>query len=236
MDTEKPFISYSQLFEDAVLFRTLGDIWCGYYIDVGAHDPVVDSVTKAFYQHGWNGINIEPIKYWHEKLKNDRPHDINLNVAVGAHKGEIQFYEVVDTGLSTANAEYARQHRERGFKVQEVTVNLTTLNDICAYEGVSQVQFLKIDVEGLEKEVLLGIDLSKIRPWIVIVEATEPLSYVETWKEWEPLLITAGYSFIRTDGLNRFYLANEHEDLRETLSQPLDSFNCRRFENSPATK
>ena len=61
------FISYAQNFEDVILRRALKDIEKGFYVDVGAHDPVIDSVTKAFYDLGWRGINIEPVKEWFEK-------------------------------------------------------------------------------------------------------------------------------------------------------------------------
>lgn len=229
MEKQSTFISYSQMHEDAVLFQALGHIWCGFYIDVGAQDPVVDSVTKAFYQHGWHGINIEPIEHWFNKIVQDRPSDINLNVAVGARKGTLQLFEVVDTGLSTANVEFAKRHKERGFNVREVNVEMTTLNDICTFEGVTEIQFLKIDVEGFEKEVLQGVDLSKIRPWIILVESTEPLSYVETWGDWESILLSAGYSFVKTDGLNRFYLSSEHEELRNNLLKPIDASSVHKF-------
>lgn len=229
MEEQSTFISYSQMQEDAVLFQALGHIWCGFYIDVGAQDPVVNSVTKAFYKHGWHGINIEPIEQWFNKIVLDRPSDINLNVAVGSRQGKLQLFEVADTGLSTANAEFAKRHKESGFEVREVTVDMTTLNDICSFEGITEVQFLKVDVEGSETEVLKGIDLTKIRPWIILVESTEPLSYVETWSEWEPMLLSADYSFVKTDGLNRFYISSEHEDLRNTLLKPIDASKIRIF-------
>jgi FkbM family methyltransferase len=219
METEESFVSYSQLQEDAALFRVLGNISRGFYIDVGAQDPNVDSVTKAFYERGWHGINIEPVRQWFDKLVQERPRDINLNLAIGSSKGSLKLFEVLDTGLSTANGEFAKRHKERGFDVQEFTVNLTTLNDVCAKEGVAEIHFLKIDVEGHEKEVLQGIDFSKIRPWIILIEATEPLSYVQTWKDWEDLLLNTGYTYVRTDGLNRFYLSKEHEELNDQLSQ-----------------
>lgn len=217
METEESFVSYSQMQEDTALFRALGHIAHGFYIDVGAQDPIIDSVTKAFYERGWRGINIEPIQHWFQKLTQDRPGDINLNVAAGARKGHLKIFEVVDTGLSTANEEFAQRHRERGFEVKETTVNLTTLTDVCKEEDVSKIHFLKIDVEGYEKEVLQGADFSKLRPWIILIEATEPLSYVQTWEAWEELLLNARYSYVKTDGLNRFYLSEEHEALRDKL-------------------
>ena len=98
------FISYAQNHEDVMLYRALREVKEGFYIDVGAQDPVIDSVTKAFYERGWRGINIEPNEEYFRKLQDDRPHDINLLTAVGREPGAISFYEVAHTGLSTTSA------------------------------------------------------------------------------------------------------------------------------------
>ncbi len=216
-DTQKSFVSYAQLGEDAVLFQALGHIKHGFYIDIGAQDPVRDSVTKAFYELGWRGINVEPIEHWFDLMVQDRPEDVNLKLAVGSKKGTLKLYELPDTGLSTAIPEYAKRHKERGFCMSEIEVELTTLNDICADNDVSTIHFLKVDAEGSEKEVLLGTDFTKIRPWIIIMEATEPLTEVPTWQEWEEILLNAGFELVRTDGLNRFYVASEHQDIKDKL-------------------
>ena len=80
-------ISYAQNFEDVMLWRALRDIPQGFYVDVGANDPVIDSVTRWFYQQGWHGINIEPVPHWHQRLQADRPLDINLQMAVSTTTG-----------------------------------------------------------------------------------------------------------------------------------------------------
>ena len=77
------WVSYAQNYEDVTLLRALGDVASGFYIDVGANDPRFDSVTRAFYERGWHGINIEPVPHWHERLRSDRPRDLNLRVAAG---------------------------------------------------------------------------------------------------------------------------------------------------------
>ena len=86
-------ISYAQNFEDVVLRRVFHARERGRYIDVGAHDPVIDSVTKHFYDQGWSGVNVEPVERFHLKFVADRPRDINLNVACGATEGEVDFTE-----------------------------------------------------------------------------------------------------------------------------------------------
>jgi FkbM family methyltransferase len=218
------FVSYAQNLEDVMLYRALRDVTGGFYIDVGAQDPVIDSVTKAFYDRGWHGINIEPNEEYFHKLQSERPHDLNLATAVGREPGDICFYEVAHTGLSTTNAGYAQRHSEAGYQVERREVPCTTLDRICADCAVATVHFLKIDVEGSEREVLEGFSFEMVRPWLLIVEATEPNSDHEVFTEWEDLLLGRGYRFIYFDGLNRFYAAEEHADLARHFSRPPNWF------------
>ena len=83
-----------------------------------------------------------------------------------------------------------------------------------------EIHFCKIDVEGAEADVLEGLDVAGWRPWVVVVESTRPNSTEQTHESWEPSLLSAGYEFCLFDGLNRFYVANEHAELRHKLSAP----------------
>lgn len=217
-------ISYAQNFEDVMLNRAFGSIEKGFYIDVGAQDPQKHSVTKAFYDRGWLGINIEPARHWFDQLVRERPHDTTLCVAASDQAGEIRFFNIKDTGLSTTNAEYARRHSDAGFEVDEEVVPCTTLDDVCAEHHVGTVHFLKIDCEGAEEAVLRGFSLSVVRPWIVLVEATEPLGETPVFESWQELLTTRGYHFVYDDGLNRFYVADEHAELDKAFAHPPNVF------------
>ena len=86
------FRSFSEYYEDLILFTILSDIKNGFYIDIGAFDPNLVSVTKAFYLRGWNGINIEPLPNQFELFKKERPNDINLELVVGKKNENITFY------------------------------------------------------------------------------------------------------------------------------------------------
>jgi len=218
------FISYAQNQEDVMLYRALREVKHGFYIDVGAQDPIIDSVTKAFYERGWRGINIEPNEEYFHKLEDDRPQDVNLLTAVGREPGVISFYNVARTGLSTTSEVYARRHEEAGYDVNVETVPCTTLDRICADRRVGTVHFLKIDVEGSERAVLEGFSFEAVRPWIVVVEATEPNSNHEVFAEWEDLLLKHLYQFEYFDGLNRFYIAAERADLARHFSCPPNPF------------
>jgi FkbM family methyltransferase len=217
------FISFAQNMEDVMLFRALKQVEHGFYIDVGARDPVDESVTKAFYDRGWSGINVEPLVKYFRLLEQDRNRDINLNVLVGCRQGEQTFYEVGGTGLSTVKEDYAEYHSAAGYKIEKRVVACTTLDSICIKYNVNAVHFLKIDVEGSEQEVLQGINLDTIRPWIVLAEVHAPFGE-DMSMQWEHLLTEKEYQQIYYDGVNRFYLAAEHSDLSEHFRFPPNIF------------
>ena len=201
------FISYGQNFEDVILHRALRDVDKGFYIDVGAWDPVTDSVTKSFYDRGWRGINIEPSRAYYDKLVADRPADINLMLVAGNRRGLATFYEVLETGLSTTSKRLAGHFSREGYAVQRCQVPCLPLTEVCATNHVQEVHFLKIDVEGMEAEVLEGFDFAAYRPWIVLIEAVDPIKHEPVARLWEPMLLQQDYEFVYYDGLNRFYLA-----------------------------
>src|SRR5215471_4614488 len=219
------FISYAQNFEDVMLWRALKHIDQGFYIDVGANDPDLDSVTKAFYERGWRGINVEPVSQWFERLEKARPRDINLQLALGAEPGAITLYEIPDTGLSTAEKKFAERHEaEHGYQSRELCVKVDTLSRVCERYHLEPIHFLKVDVEGAEKAVFQGADFGNIRPWIIVVEATLPNSQEESYSDWEPLLLNTGYRYVYFDGLNRYYVAGEHENLKAAFKTPPNVF------------
>lgn len=218
------FISYAQNFEDVMLMRALADVREGVYVDVGAQHPVVDSVTKAFYERGWHGINIDPMPQWFELLKQHRPRDINLQLAVSEREGEVTLFGIDETGLSTMDADVAQMHRSQGQRVVETQVRSRPLTDIVLEAGLQTVHFLKIDVEGAEHLVLDGLDLERVRPWIVVVEATEPNSPKPRFEAWQPTLLRHRYDLVYNDGLNRYYLAQEHAELRHAFDRPPNVF------------
>lgn len=208
------FISYSQNFEDVLLWRALGHVPGGFYIDVGANDPELHSVTKAFYDAGWHGINIEPMPSYAQPFVEQRPRDINLNCAAGAAAGEIVLFEVPSmNGWATTDPAVAAAHRADGYEVVENRVPLRTLASICAEHVRGDIHFLKIDVEGFEGEVLKGMDLQRWRPWVLVIEATLPGSRQTNHEQWEGLVVPQGYRFAWFDGLNRYYIAQEHPEL-----------------------
>ena len=218
------FVSYAQNFEDVMIWRALKHIENGFYIDVGANDPTLYSVTRALYDRGWHGINLEPVDEFFARLDAQRPRDINLRVGAGESAGSFSFFDIPDTGLATSDPTVAQRHRDAGWIVNTLEVPVLPLADICQKHVQGEIHFLKIDVEGAEKSVLLGMDFQRWRPWLVIVEATLPMSQETVHAGWESLLTDAAYEYVYFDGLNRYYVAHEHAELKPAFALPPNVF------------
>ncbi|MCS6933385.1 MAG: FkbM family methyltransferase [Acetobacteraceae bacterium] len=221
-------ISYAQHGEDILLHRALGHLPEEFWVDVGAGDPEVDSVTALFAGRGWRGINIEPEPEACARLAAARPRDVTLCCAVGAAPGRAVLHRIPGTGLSTLDPGIAERHATDGWTVEPVEVEVRTLAAICEAHAPAVIHFLKVDAEGHEAAVLAGADFTRWRPWIVLVEAMEPNLPQPSHEPWEPALLSAGYEFVWFDGLNRWYLAAERaEALRGAFTappNPLDGF------------
>ncbi|QOY93854.1 FkbM family methyltransferase [Massilia sp. UMI-21] len=208
------FISYSQNGEDVLLWRALGHVQNGFYIDVGANDPEEHSVTKAFYDAGWRGVSIEPLPSFHQTFLEQRPRDVNLAIAAGAANGELTLYDTPQVrGWASPEQSVAELHRAEGHEVVELRVPVRTLASVCEEHVQGEIHFLKIDVEGFEGEVLRGMDFARWRPWVLVIEATLPNSRETNHASWEHLVTGQRYRFAWFDGLNRYYVAEEHGEL-----------------------
>jgi len=218
------FVSYAQNFEDLMLWRALGHVERGTYVDVGAQHPVVDSVSKGFYRHGWRGVHVEPVPYYADMLRQDRPDETVLQVALGAAEGVLALNVIPGTGLSTAVDHYAHLHHAHGFPAQQVHVPMLTLKTALGMLAGRELHWLKVDVEGFEEQVLKGWDSTVLRPWVLVVEATVPGSSRTDYARWDPIVRDAGYRFVYFDGLNRFYIADEHPELAAAFGAPPNVF------------
>ena len=218
------FISYAQNFEDVMLWRALKHVKNGFYVDIGAQDPLIDSVSHSFYDHRWRGVHVEPTQQYSYKLRCARPDETVFQAAIGNQSGKLTLYEFEDTGLSTADIDIARRHQEAGFSCNETVVPVITLDQLLERIHVQTIHWLKIDVEGFEKAVLEGWRNSTILPWVLVIESTRPLTQEESHNEWEQLILDKGYKYVYFDGLNRLYISPEHTDLITAFASPPNFF------------
>jgi FkbM family methyltransferase len=209
-------VSYAQNGEDIVLARAFGDRPAGFYVDIGANDPTEDSVTRLFYDRGWRGINVEPQLSYFQALCEARPRDTTLNIGIAAKAGTLTMHYVPRApGMSTFSEKQAMLLADAGYELEQRELAVRPLDEVLEQHADQEIDFLKVDVEGLEHEVLDGVDWSRWRPRVIVVETTpeeEP---------WERRLLDAGYRRVLWDGINLFFVrAEDAEKLGPVLARP----------------
>ena len=122
------FISYAPDFEDFILFFLFHDVHKGFYIDVGANDPNYFSVTKAFYQRGWNGINIEPLPDKHQLLNKFRHRDINLKLGAGKSEEDAELFIQGMSGFDDMSTLYNNKNSNNS---KIIKIKIKTMSQIC---------------------------------------------------------------------------------------------------------
>lgn len=222
------FLSYALHHEDVMLKRVFEPLQRGFYIDVGPGDPSHYSVTRAFYQSGWHGINIEPIHHWCAMLDENRPRDDNMNVAIGADRGEIMTYQSPNADLFIlSERELLKEKVRSGHSFAKRKVCMLPLNDIFQKNLNRDIHFLRLNINGCTKEVLRTLDTGIVKPWIIIISQSVDSLKNREYTDWEPYLLNNGYHFTYSDGVNRFYLSDEHSGFKENFESPpnvLDDF------------
>jgi FkbM family methyltransferase len=214
--------SYAQNFEDVLLWRALGHVERGRYLDIGAQDPVQDSVSLAFYERGWRGIHVEPTPSYAARLREARPDEIVIEAAVSAHHGPIEFHEFPDTGLSTGKLSIAEKHNAQGFAGRKILVPTVRLDGLL--ERTGELHWLKIDVEGMEADVLASWGDHPARPWILVIEATVPLQQDKTDEAWRHEVLARDYVDVQFDGLSHFFVSRKRLQLLPSFEMPANVF------------
>jgi FkbM family methyltransferase len=171
-------VCFSQFGEDiviAAMLQTLGrERTPGFYVDVGAFDPVYASNTQMLHLRGWSGVNIEANPAAVERFRQARPGDRNVHAAVSDRQEEVEFDIYTLAGLSTADpaskAAYARDGRAE--LAQRLRLPTRTLRDILAEHVPAgrAVDLMSVDVEGLDLAVLRSNDWSRFAPYFLLVE------------------------------------------------------------------
>jgi len=170
--------SFSQEGEDLLLKRIFENkLEKGYYVDVGAHHPKRFSNTFLFYKNGWTGINIDAMPGSMKLFNIVRPRDINIEIPISERKEILIYYAFNESALNTFNrelGEYRIFEKQNSllFKKEIETETLEKILD--QFLPINQkIDFLTIDVEGLDLAVLKSNNWLKYKPEVILVEAYE---------------------------------------------------------------
>lgn len=166
------YVSYSQFGEDLIIENIFRDRKRGFYIDVGCNRPIEGNNTFKLYLNGWNGINIDGNSSLIDSFNKIRKKDINICAIISNTKEKIKFYISDDDRVSTVSEdfkEWIKDDRKYGSCIEIIP---HSLNEILEQQTIQihNFDFLNIDVEGHDLEVLQSIDLEKYRPEIICIE------------------------------------------------------------------
>ncbi len=183
--------SYSQNGEDLVLrpFLTGND---GFYVDVGCYHPVLYSNTYKYYKRGWKGLVIDPNLGLKKLFSVFRPRDTFVHSGVGVASGAREYFEFSDGAYNTFDQAKAEEYKKKTRLVSSYPAAIKPLSEILA--GITKIDLLNIDVEGLDMEVLQSYDWATF-PKIITIETALNSSIHEFLKG-------KGYSVVGLTGLN----------------------------------
>lgn len=194
--------SYSQYNDDLIIEAILQIKNQGFYLDIGANHPELLSNTKRFYDKGWSGINVEPLPINYKLFTEQRLRDINLNLGIGNQEGELIFYSS-NTSQGVFSS-FNKKNILKYVKEKEITttrVPVITMKTLLGkYLNGKSIDFVSIDVEGFEIEVLQGNDWSIFRPALIIIE------FGDNGNEIVKFLENVNYKFVYSNRFNGIFL------------------------------
>jgi FkbM family methyltransferase len=210
-----PVYSYSQLGEDILLDHFVQYKKDGFYVDIGAYDPVSISNTYKFYKRGWKGIQIEPNAKRSPLFKRYRPGTITLTIGIGLEEGIQTFYHFQEESLSTFSKESADLNQSLGNTLLDTQqVQVLPLSAVFAqYLHGRKIDILSVDTEGYDMEVLKTNDWRQFRPAFVVVETAEygnELLGKKLNDRYDPYMESLGYQKVADTYLNTIYMDRHH--------------------------
>ena len=169
-------ISFSQNCEDLFVMSLIGNKKEGFYVDIGAHDPIKYSNTFLLYLNGWNGINIVPLPECKKRFDQYRAGDINLNIGISDVVGEMEYYKFLQPAYNTFSKEMAREriNNNTSTLIESMSVPVATLSQVFSEHLNNRIiDFMNLDVESMELEVLRSNDWDRFRPHVIAMESLQ---------------------------------------------------------------
>lgn len=198
-----------------ILSRLFQDIAVGFYVDVGAHHPVRFSNTYLFYRQGWRGINIDAMPGSMASFRRYRPRDINLNVAVGISNEPLTYFIFNESALNGFSSKISldRHHSGGSYRiVDRVQIKPDRLDEILEMhlpQG-QRIDFLSVDVEGMDLSVLQSNDWTRYRPKFVLIEMLQSTLADIDGSAINKLLAGHGYS-VYAKTMNTVFFQNKRD-------------------------
>ncbi|EOQ88230.1 methyltransferase FkbM domain protein [Leptospira yanagawae serovar Saopaulo str. Sao Paulo = ATCC 700523] len=209
MKPDSFYRSYSQEGEDMILRDLFGNKQKGFYVDIGAYDPIRFSNTQYFYELGWSGINIEPSPNALRNFEIHRKRDKNLNLGIGLTDSELTYYQFEEGALNTFDSERVKFLEATTIYVAKNSVKIkvrplaSVLRD---FSNGNEIDFMNIDVEWNEISVLKSGDWNTFRPKVILIEILDFDLETISKNPIHLFLSDIGYNFLCKTPRTCFYL------------------------------
>ena len=202
LKNKKPNTHYAEFGEDIFINRIFQNKKKGFYIDIGAYHPFKGSLTKKLYDKGWRGINIDISKISIDLFNISRPKDLNINCAIGAINSDIFYYE--NSPINQQNSLIKKNDRQKKIQIKSFK-----LNEVLSNNNIRNVDYINIDTEGTEMDILKSINFSEINPILLTIEDNEIFTNFDLKKEMIQYLKDKKYELINIIGVTLFFFKKD---------------------------
>jgi FkbM family methyltransferase len=202
--------SYAQGGEDMILSILFAHIKHGFYVDVGANDPYFQSNTQFFYENYWHGINIDANFESIKKLKSKRKRDVNIEALIGDTNEELEYYYFEQSAYNGC----VKNDNIPSKLLYSKKIKVTSLTTLLLERNIKEINFLSVDAEGFDLNVLQSLDLTVIRPQAIVVESFSKDLISDLSSDISIYLKKSNYVYYCRSASNSIYLSNEFHAIR----------------------
>ena len=202
LKNKKPNIHYAEFGEDIFINRIFKNKKIGFYVDIGAYHPFKGSLTKCLYYKGWRGVNIDISKTSIDLFNISRPKDYNINCAIGTTTSTTFYYE--NSPINQQNSLLKKNDNQK-----KIEIRLCKLEEILSNNKIKDVDYINIDTEGTEMDIIKSINFKKINPILLTIEDNEIFTNFDLKKEKIQYLKNKDYELINVIGVTLFFLKKD---------------------------
>lgn len=202
---------FAEFAEDVMINRIFKNHDKGIYIDIGAYHPYKGSLTYLLFKKGWQGVNIDLSKTSIDLFKIARPKDTNICCAISNKTEKKVYFE--NSPINQQNSLIRRNSEQK-----EIEIQAFTLTDLLSSKKIEKIDYLNIDTEGNEMDVLEGMDFKKISPKLITIEENNFSKISTLENEKIKFLSEVNYSLINIIGVTMFFY---RKDLLDQISDEI---------------
>ncbi len=146
------------------------DVKKGFYVDIGANNPYIQSNTHFFYKKGWRGVNVDALPGSMNIFRKVRPNDINIEAAISNSNEILSYFMFSPSFYNTFDSSKVNEIKQNAQLINEIKINTTKLSDLFDSLKIDSINFMSVDVEGFDLEVLKSNNWNKYRPKVIVTE------------------------------------------------------------------